>query len=132
MSESQDRAAAELERLGAGLRRGKKGHVLVADLRPCADVAGDEALAWLGQLATVREAYLAGTRVSDTGLAQLAPLSKLETLDLQGTAITDAGLANLPAFEHLKLLLLNSTQVTREGVRQLRQSRIGTRIVCGF
>ena len=69
---------------------------------------------WLGEeyFATVVEAYLGRTTITDDDLAALESVPTLETLDISDTRITDAGLRHIAMLRNLKSLSLTNGATT--------------------
>jgi hypothetical protein len=81
---------------------------------------GDNDVALLKTIPTLRIVALSKSRVTDAGLAALADLPELQTLFLTDTAVTDAGLVHLRKFTRLNYLHLDGTAVTDAGVESLK------------
>ena len=69
---------------------------------------------WLGKeyFATVVEAYLGRTTITDDDLAALASVPTLETLDISDTRVTGAGLRHVAMLRNLKSLSLRNGATT--------------------
>jgi len=122
-------AVTELERLGAKLRRSKKGSVLIVDFRKCGATVTDDTISLIAKLPKLRELYLEGASVTDEGVAVLATLDQLSTLDLQRTVVTDAIWPFVQKMPKLKLLLLTGAKVTPAAIAAARPHLIGVRVV---
>ena len=81
---------------------------------------GDDDIARLNGLTTLRSLQLQGTGVSDAGLKHLADATELVRLDLSQTSeVTGSGLAHLNGLVNLEALMLNHSQVTDAGLTHL-------------
>jgi hypothetical protein len=80
---------------------------------------GDDDVALLRHLVTLRILGLRGTKVTDAGLAPVAELRALNHLDLAETGITDTGLPLVRDLQSLHYLYLNQTGVTDAGLDTL-------------
>lgn len=88
----------------------------------------DETLAYLRDMANLRELDLNDSQVSDDGLAELARLTGLEVIRIRGTRITDNGLRDhLSRLPNLKRLDLRSTSVTQEAIDDWKAAGEGRR-----
>lgn len=116
-----DDLVAKIQQLGGKVDRDEK-----AEGKPVTVVnfattqVGDEALAEVKSIATLRKLTLNGTKVTDAGLEQLKGLTGLEKLYLVDTKVTDAGLAHLAGLKELKILSLVGTEVTDAGLDHLK------------
>ncbi len=100
--------------------------ILVAARLPRGVVNGDEELAVLRRLPTVRSLSLSPCTISskngvtDAGLEAVAGLRDLDTLSLPDTLVTDAGLEHLTQLKHLQSLdLTNNPQLTDAGLTHI-------------
>jgi RNA polymerase sigma factor (sigma-70 family) len=113
--ELQDRTAAELEKVGAKLKRD------VVTVNLVATKVTDHELSWLSVFPNLQTLYLHHTKIGDAGVANLRGLKGLTTLDLFDTRVTDAGLEHLAEWmPHLEWLELTDTQVTDAGLSFLK------------
>jgi hypothetical protein len=88
---------------------------------------GDDGVAHLAGIRTLRFLNLFRTRVSDASLEYLRASAGLETLLVGGTRVTDAGLAHLSAFPRLRKLSVFDTAVGDASLEHLLPlSRIET------
>ena len=112
---------AELEKLGAKIRRNAEGEVVRVDFsssRP-----SDAGLVHLKGLTNLQHLDLIGDQITDAGLVHLEALTGLETLVLSGTQITDAGLVHLKGLTNLESLALASyTKITDAAITELKQA----------
>jgi Leucine-rich repeat (LRR) protein len=80
---------------------------------------GDEALATVGRLVTLKELDLTDTAITDAGLAELTSLTQLEELDLSFTSIGDEGISHIKHLPQLTRLRLQRTWVTDKAIDDL-------------
>ena len=120
---AEDRAAAEVKRLGGKVERDTKapGKPVVV-VRLGFTRVSDAELALLKGFTQLRELALGGSNVSDAGLAHLKGLTQLRELGLSRTRVSDAGLAQLKGLTNLQLLGLARTTVTDKGVAELKKA----------
>lgn len=147
---AEERARAEIERLGGEVRRDgqmpgtpvvsvilTKTRVIDGELSMLAnfpqlrtlDLRGtritDKGLAHLERLTNLQQLYLDSTPITDLGLGRLKDLKELRELSLKDTSISDLGLAFLPGLTNLEkvnLKEIKDKQVTRQGVERLRDA----------
>jgi internalin A len=81
---------------------------------------GDNDMAYLRQLGSLRVLSLSDTAISDDGLGYLKELTSLESLELRRTRTSDAGLAHVGQVATLRELRLAQTQVTDDGLTHLQ------------
>ncbi len=84
---------------------------------------GDEGLAPLAELTSLRELDMRGLPLRDDDLRYVAELAQLETLHLEDMPLTDRALQYLYALPRLKQLTIEYTDVHREAVEALRRER---------
>jgi hypothetical protein len=80
----------------------------------------DAGLVHVAKLTHLRRLILARTQVQGPGLPQLRSLADLMELDLEGTPVNDDGLFQLPALPHLRKLVLRGTRITDAGLARLK------------
>jgi WD40 repeat protein len=80
----------------------------------------DQGMKVIGGLEGLVKLSLTNTQVTDAGLAELKNLTRLEFLRLDKLPITDAGLAHLAALPRLREISLYQTRITDEGLAHLR------------
>ena len=85
---------------------------------------GDEGLAHIGVLSSLKALNVAQTGITDAGLVHLANLSELERLSLQNNSITNKGLIELRGLKNLKHLTLRNTKITDEGLFHLNKLKL--------
>lgn len=124
----QDRAIAELKRLGAVIDS-RASALGLGIIEGYTIELGDswrgevQDLARLRWLRDAGELIVVGPRVTDEWLAYLAPLTDLTVLTIKRANITDDGLAHLLGMKRLSLLSLLYVPVTDHVVAQLQQLR---------
>ena len=87
-------AVAELEKLGAKIKRNSEGEVRSVSLSGNKKI-GDSELVHLSGLTNLQYLHLQGTQITDAGLVHLKGMTNLEKLRLEDTQVTDAGVAEL-------------------------------------
>lgn len=139
----QQKAVAEIEKIGGKIEYNAAGKVVKIDLNNAkiadADVKilalfselewldlritpiGDEAAGYLGNLRNLKFLNLFRTNLTDSGLAQLRNLTQLETLLIGGTQITDEGLKNLESLSKLRKISVFRTAVSNAGLKHLEK-----------
>ncbi len=110
---------AELEKLGAEIKRNEQGEVITVS---CGEFTGDADLVHVKTLTKLRKLDLSLTNVTDAGLIHLKELTNLESLDLSFTEITDAGLIHLKELTIRGELDLSFTGITDAGVAELEKA----------
>jgi internalin A len=116
--DSELKARAELERIGARIRLDEKGDVQAVSLNK-GTIFTDKELAHIKWMIDLRQLSLNGANVSDEGLVHLAGLTKLEVLDLCNTKISDAWREAMPELPKLAWLDVRGTKITDSGLRRL-------------
>ncbi len=79
----------------------------------------NQGLKALSKSETIEELSLGGERIGDEGLANITGLKTLRYLILSGTNFTDAGLAHLTAIPSLEIVNVMHQSIGDEGVRHL-------------
>lgn len=97
-----------------------KGLTQLHDLGLGHTAIGDVGMRTVGELAGLKELFLAGTRISDAGSIYLARLKNLEALALNDTALGDAALENIQGLASLQRLWLKNTRVSDAGLPWLK------------
>ena len=82
---------------------------------------GDNDLAFLDSLSTLKTLDLSYTRITDAGLKHVRGLKGLKRFALHGTKITDDGLNEIAKLAELENLFLAETAVTDRGLEHLRE-----------
>ena len=80
---------------------------------------GDEGLAHVAMIPTLRYLDLSRSRVTDLGLGQLKSLMRLESLNLEGTRVHGEGLSDLREIQTLREVDLSNTDLSSRGVDAL-------------
>jgi hypothetical protein len=80
---------------------------------------GDDTVAKLIEIPTIKHFWLGDTKITDRALARLATRPDLKTVGLDGTAVTDAGFAHLRGLTQLEALWFQNTGITDEGLKHL-------------
>jgi Leucine-rich repeat (LRR) protein len=80
----------------------------------------DHSLELIGTRSDPRSAIFDGTAITDRGLAHLRGVKNLEGLGLAATRITDEGLKALAGLQRLRGLDVRLTRVTAKGLRHLK------------
>ena len=123
-------AEQKLSAIGAILKKGTKGSVLLADLREIPHKEIDESVFQnLSHLTKLKELLLAGLPVTDQMLELIAGLKSLQSIDLTDTPVGNPSLDILIALPKLKLVQLSGTNVSSDKVASVRKQMIDTRIV---
>lgn len=109
---AEERAVAEVERLGGEVRRdGKVPGMPVTAVNLAEGRVTDGQLEVVKRFPQLRSLDLRKTPITDKGLVHLEKLTKLEELRLDSTPITDSGLSHLEGLKELRKVTLNDTQV---------------------
>ena len=89
----------------------------------------DAGLRHVSRLRQLQALSLNDTRVTDAGLVHLTRLTRLKHLGLSGTAVSDAGIVDLKSLAHVEALNVTDTAVTQEGAARLRASLPRTEVM---
>ena len=138
-----ERAAAEVRKLGGKVETNANGDVVKVDLNNAkitdgdlkhlsrfhelewldlrVTPIGDEGVSHLKDLRKLKFLNVARTNLSDKGLAEFRGFADLETLLLAHTKITDAGLANLEKFGKLRKLSVFKTAISDAGLKSVEK-----------
>ncbi len=81
---------------------------------------GDDDLAPLASLRTLRRVFLNDCDFPDAALRSIAALPRLENLMLGNTHVSDAGLEFLSGHKALRDICVNGTRITDQGIARLR------------
>jgi predicted amidohydrolase len=119
LKEDQAKAIAALKKLGARIRLDDDGQPIEVNLQETA--TGNDGLAHLAGLTSVREISLHQTKVTDAGLVHVKGLVNLERLFLSDTQTADDGLVHLAGLQKLKVLGLSGTRVSDKGLMHLEK-----------
>lgn len=123
-------AETKLAELGAVLKKGSKGSVLLADLTSFDHEKIDEGVfELLAEFSKLKELNIARLPVNDAMLQKLHKTTSLQSIDLTGTEISDQSVQWLSSLPNLKLVQLSETRVTSDTIATVRKKMIDTRIV---
>ena len=89
-----------------------------ANMRPRSEWPGDDVLADVARLTSLRVLSVANTRVTDRGLTACRGLVRLRTLDLSNSDIAGLSLQELGPLSDLRVLSLMNTEVSDVGFRR--------------
>jgi hypothetical protein len=120
--DAQDKAAAEIQKLGGKVDRdSKEAGKPVISVNLSLTQVSDDAMGQLVNFPKLKRLALNNTPITDAGLEKLKDLKELQKIYLVDTKITDAGLDHLKEIKSLQLLSLVGTQITDAGLEKLKE-----------
>lgn len=101
-------------------------------MRPIHLDAGDDDLAPIAALTTLKEVSLEGTQITDKGLVHLKNLKSLEVVDLSDTAATEDALRAFYDHANLQAIIMTNIDVSREAIAEFKKHVPRCRVIADW